>query len=67
MSEREREREPEVVEPCRDLFKKLNILPLQSQYVFSLVMFVVSGRGCFVSNKDCHGVNVGQSNNLHLL
>jgi len=27
---------------CRDLFKKLHILPLQSQYIFSLFMFVVN-------------------------
>ena len=26
---------------CQDLFKKLNILSLQSQYIFSLLMFVV--------------------------
>jgi len=26
---------------CRDLFKKLNILPPKSQYIFSLLMFVV--------------------------
>ena len=26
---------------CRNLFKKLKILPLQSQYILSLAMFVV--------------------------
>ena len=28
-------------ESCRELFKHLNILPLQSQYVLSLSLFVV--------------------------
>jgi hypothetical protein len=28
-------------ETCRDLFKEFNILPLKSQYIFSLMMFVV--------------------------
>ena len=30
---------------CRDLFKKLYILPLQSQYIFPLLMFVVKNKG----------------------
>ena len=29
------------------------------------MMFVVSNRDCFVSNKDCHSANTGQINNLH--
>ena len=29
---------------CRNLFKELRILPLQSQYIFSLLMFVVKKR-----------------------
>jgi hypothetical protein len=27
-------------ESCRDLFKEINILPLKSQYIYSLMMFV---------------------------
>jgi hypothetical protein len=26
---------------CQDLFKKLNIISLQSQYIFSLLIFIV--------------------------
>jgi hypothetical protein len=29
---------------CRDLFKKLKILPLQSQYILSLLLFVVDNK-----------------------
>jgi hypothetical protein len=28
-------------ESCRDLFKELNILPVRSQYIHSLMMFVI--------------------------
>ena len=26
---------------CRELFKKLNILPLQSQYIYSILLFII--------------------------
>ena len=42
---------------CRDLFKNLNILPLQSQYVLSLAMFVIENLGEFVTNSDIHSLN----------
>jgi hypothetical protein len=32
---------------CRELFKKLSILPLQSQYILSLLMFVVKNKDSF--------------------
>ena len=28
-------------ESCRDLFKEINILPLRSQYIYSLMKFVI--------------------------
>ena len=36
---------------CRDHFKKLKILPLQSQYILSLLLFVVSNRSYFKENS----------------
>ena len=36
----------------RELFKKLNILPLQSQYILSLVLFVVKNINEFQRNFD---------------
>jgi len=35
----------------RDLFKKLYILPLQSQYIFSLLMFVVKNKDFLKTNS----------------
>jgi hypothetical protein len=32
---------------CRDLFKNLKILPLQSQYMISLLLFVVDNKNKF--------------------
>jgi hypothetical protein len=52
-------------ETCRDFFKKLNILPLKSRYILSLIMFIVNNSDYFISTKDCHGANTRQSNNLH--
>jgi hypothetical protein len=52
-------------ESCRNLFKELNILSLKSQYIFSLMMFVIKNRDYFAKNKDCHGVNTRQNINLH--
>ena len=42
---------------CRELFKKLNILPLQSQYILSLVLFVVRNINEFKHNFDVHSIN----------
>ena len=41
----------------RELFKKLNILPLQSQYILSLVLFVVKNIKEFKHNFDVHSIN----------
>jgi hypothetical protein len=42
---------------CRELFKKLNILPLQSQYILSLLLFVVQNIGEFTTNYEVHAIN----------
>jgi hypothetical protein len=36
-------------DPCRDLFKQLRILTLPSQYIYSLLVFVVKNRTYFRS------------------
>jgi hypothetical protein len=48
------------------LFKKLHILPLQSQYIFSILLFVVKNRNYFRSNTDIHYINTRFNHNLHL-
>ena len=38
----------------RELFKELQIFTLHSQYIFSLLMFVVKNRFLIKSNSDVH-------------
>ena len=42
---------------CRRLFKELGILPLQSQYILSLALFVVKNMEIFMPNSDIHTKN----------
>jgi hypothetical protein len=49
----------------RDLFRKFHILPLTSQYLFSLLMFVVQHKDLFVTSMDSHNLASRQSNNLY--
>ena len=37
---------------CHQLFKKLKILPLKSQFIFSLLLFVAKNRDLYESNSD---------------
>jgi hypothetical protein len=53
-------------ESCRDLFKELDILPLRSQYIYSLMMFVIKNREKFVTNKDYHKLKTRQDLNMHM-
>jgi len=50
----------------RSLFKQLGILPLQSQYIFSLMMFVAKNRELFVINTNVHNFLTRSHNDLHL-
>jgi hypothetical protein len=51
---------------CRNLFKKLQILPLTSQYMLSLLMFVVQNKKSFLTNNENHNLDSRQRNNLYL-
>jgi len=42
---------------CPGLFQKLNILPLQAQCVFSLLLFVIMNRDLYKSNFEIHIIN----------
>jgi hypothetical protein len=48
------------------LFKELKILTFSSQYILSLLLFVVNNRDYFVSNGVYHNINTRQKNYLHL-
>ena len=45
---------------------KFGSLPLQSQYIFSLLLFVVKNRELFRSDSDVHDINTRQNSDLHL-
>jgi hypothetical protein len=49
------------------MFKKLKVLPLCSQYILSLSLFVVKNKDLFLSNSEIHTINTRNSNNLHYL
>ena len=51
---------------CRELFKKLGILPLQSQYIFSLLTFVVKNKDSFKTNSDIYSFNSRFNHDLHI-
>ena len=51
---------------CRQLFKQLQILPLPSQYIFSLLVFVNKNRELFLSNSEIHDINTWYNHDLHL-
>jgi len=51
---------------CRNLFKKLQILPLTSQYMLSLLMFVVQNKHLFPTNNENHNLDTRQRKNLYL-
>jgi hypothetical protein len=49
----------------RQLFKNLKILPLNSQYIFSLLLFVAESRDLYESNSEIHNINPRFSSDLH--
>jgi hypothetical protein len=51
---------------CRDIFKQLQILMLPSQYMYSLLVFVVKNRDWFSLNSEIHNLNSRYKHNLHL-
>jgi hypothetical protein len=52
---------------CRDLFKEMEILPLKSQYIFSILLFVAKNKKLFITNYESHNVRTRQCKNLHFL
>jgi len=46
-------------------FNKLNILLLQSQYILSLVLFVINNKNKFAANSEIHSSNTRNKSNFH--
>jgi hypothetical protein len=51
---------------CRDLFKKLAILPIPCVYVLSLLMFVGNNFDKFKINNTVHMINTRINAHVHL-
>ena len=51
---------------CWQLFKDLNILPIQSQYIFSVLLFVTKSKEQFLSNSQVHKINTRQTSDLYV-
>jgi hypothetical protein len=52
---------------CRRLFTKLEILPLPSLYIFSLLRFVIKNKEFFTTNEETHIYGTGQCTDVHYL
>jgi hypothetical protein len=50
----------------RNLFKQPRILPLKSQYIYNVLLFVSKNRKYFITHYDAHNLQTRQSNNLFL-
>jgi len=50
---------------CRNLFKTLQILLLTSQYMLSLLMFVVQNKNVFSTSIKNHNIDTRERNNLY--
>jgi len=50
----------------KQVYKQLQILPLPSRYIFSLLVFVNKNRSSFLSNSEIHDRNTRYSHNLYL-
>jgi len=51
---------------CREYFKRLKILPLQSQYLLLLLLFVAENVDHFRLNSEIRGFNIKNKSNLRL-
>jgi len=49
---------------CRELFKKLEILPLYSQYIYSISIFVIKNKHLFYTNNQIHSIHTRFKTNL---
>jgi len=46
-------------------FQKFKVLPFQSQYIFSLVLFVENNEDQIMLNSEIHSINTRQNSNLY--
>jgi len=53
-------------ESCKHLFKRLKILTVPSQYIFSVLVFIAENWDLFMFNRDIHSFNTRNQFDLHL-
>ena len=54
------------MDSCREMFKSIKLLPLYSQYTFSLLMYVVNSKHLFTRNLEVHNRDTRSAKNFHL-
>jgi hypothetical protein len=52
-------------ESCREYFRKLKLLPLQTQYIYVLLLFVINIKQHFEVNSEIHNINTRNNLALH--
>jgi hypothetical protein len=52
-------------EVMQKIFQEIKILPLQSQYIYLLLSFVINNRQNFKVNSDIHNINTRNNLDLH--
>ena len=50
---------------CRMLFQQLEILPVQCQYIISIMNFIISVQEIFQTNSSVHNINTCNKHHLH--
>jgi hypothetical protein len=51
---------------CRKHFREPSILPLRSQYIYSLMIFVVKNMEMFDTNKSHYDINTRHNMDIHM-
>ena len=51
---------------CRQLFKDLRILLVQSQYIYSILLFITKNKDQFLTNSQVHRINTRQTSDLYV-
>jgi hypothetical protein len=52
---------------CRELCKKFNMVPLASEFLLSLLSFIVDNMEKFQTNSDIHSINTRHKHDLRML
>jgi hypothetical protein len=50
---------------CREIFKRMQIMTLYSQYIYSVLLFAVNNKHLFTANNEIHNYKTRNSNSLY--